>query len=99
MKTCRLPEKTAVILPDSSPRRVGLLAGICWTKSQSPRYSAGVGAVPANHWCITINLMICQLLILFVCLFVLRRNVPVNSFSVMSGRNQRFLGLTSTVGS
>ena len=35
----------------------------------------------------------------FVCLFVLRFNVPVNIFSVMSGRSQRFLGLTSTVGS
>ena len=29
------------------------------------------------------------------CLFVLRLNVPVNNFSVMSGRSQRFLGLTS----
>ena len=29
--------------------------------------------------------------------FVLRLNVPVNNFSVMSGRSQRFLGLTSTV--
>ena len=28
----------------------------------------------------------------FVCLFVLRLNVPVNNFSVMSGRSQRFLG-------
>ena len=36
---------------------------------------------------------------LFVCLFVLRLNVPVNNFSVMSGRSQRFLGSTSTVGS
>ena len=35
----------------------------------------------------------------FVCLFVLRLNVPVNNFSVMSGWSQRFLGLTSTVGS
>ena len=35
----------------------------------------------------------------FVCLFVLRLNIPVNNFSVMSGRSQRFLGLTSTVGS
>ena len=35
----------------------------------------------------------------FVCLFVLRLYVPVNNFSVMSGRSQRFLGLTSTVGS
>ena len=38
----RLQEKTAVVLPPaSSPRRVGLLAGICWTKRQSPRYSPG----------------------------------------------------------
>ena len=29
---------------------------------------------------------------LFVCLFVLRFNVPVNNFSVMSGRSHRFLG-------
>ena len=36
---------------------------------------------------------------LFVCLFVLRLNVPVNNFSVMSGRSQLFLGLSSTVGS
>ena len=34
-----------------------------------------------------------------ICLFVFRLNVPVNIFSVMSGRSQRFLGLTSTVGS
>ena len=34
----------------------------------------------------------------YFCLFVLRLNVPVNNFSVMSGRSQRFLGLTSTVG-
>ena len=34
-----------------------------------------------------------------ICLFVLRLNVPVNNFSVMSGRSQLFLGLTSTVGS
>ena len=30
---------------------------------------------------------------------VLRLNVPVNNFSIMSGRSQLFLGLTSTVGS
>ena len=30
-------------------------------------------------------------------LFVLRLNVQVNNFSVLSGRSQRFLGLTSTV--
>ena len=35
----------------------------------------------------------------FVCLFVLRLNIPVNNFSVMSGQSQGFLGLTSTVGS
>ena len=29
----------------------------------------------------------------------MRLNVPVNKLLVMSGRNQRFLGLTSTVGS
>ena len=29
---------------------------------------------------------------------MLRLNVPVNNFSVMSGRSKRFLGLTSTVG-
>ena len=29
---------------------------------------------------------------IFVCLFVLRLNVPVNNFSVMSGRSHRFLG-------
>ena len=29
---------------------------------------------------------------LLTCLFVLRLNVPVNNFSVMSGRSHRFLG-------
>ena len=29
---------------------------------------------------------------LMLCLFVLRLNVPVNNFSVMSGRSHRFLG-------
>ena len=33
-----------------------------------------------------------------ICLFVLRLNVPVNNFSVMSGWSQLLLGLTSTVG-
>ena len=33
--------------------------------------------------------------VLFV--FLLRLNVAVNNFSVMSGRSQRFLGLTRTV--
>ena len=32
-------------------------------------------------------------------LFVLRLKVPVNNYSVMSERSQRFLGLSSTVGS
>ena len=32
--------KTAVVLPT---RRVELLTGICWTKSQSPRDSPGLG--------------------------------------------------------
>ena len=36
--------------------------------------------------------------VLFVCV-KLRLNVPVNNFSVTSRRSQRFLGLTSTVGS
>ena len=31
-----------------------------------------------------------------VCLFVLRFNVPVNNFSVMSGRSHCFLSITST---
>ena len=31
-----------------------------------------------------------------VCLFVLMLNVPVNNFSVMSGRNHRFPDITST---
>ena len=30
--------------------------------------------------------------------FVLRLNVPVNNFSIMSGRSHRFLGITSTFG-
>ena len=42
------PVTTAVVLSTSSthpptpPPMVGLLAGICWTKSQSPRYSPGL---------------------------------------------------------
>ena len=40
-----------------------------------------------------------EYLIIKFCLFVLRLNVPVNNFSVMLERSQRFLGLTSTVGS
>ena len=39
-----------------------------------------------------IALIIIQWMCLFVCLFVLRLNVPVNNFSVMSGRSHRFLG-------
>ena len=35
--------------------------------------------------------------VFIVCLFVLRLNVPVSNFSVMSGWSLRFLGLTSTV--
>ena len=27
------------------------LAGFCWTESQSPRYSSGLGAVVTNDWC------------------------------------------------
>ena len=40
--------KTSVVLPISSPRSVGLLAEICWTKRQSPRYSPGVGEWRGN---------------------------------------------------
>ena len=47
--------KTAVVLPTSSPRRVGFLAGICWTKSRSPRYSLGLGGVVTNDLCIKVN--------------------------------------------
>ena len=39
------------------------------------------------------------ILLSFICLFVFRLNIPVNNFSVMWGRSQCFLGLTSTVGS
>ena len=31
-----------MVLPTVCPRSVGLIAGIFWTKSQSPRYSPGV---------------------------------------------------------
>ena len=33
-----------------------------------------------------------KIITVFVCLFVLRLNVPVNNFSVMSGGSHRFLG-------
>ena len=39
----RLWWKTAVVLPTSGPHSVWLLAEICWTNSQSTRYSSGVG--------------------------------------------------------
>ena len=32
------------------------------------------------------------------CLFVLRHNVPVNNYSVLSGRSHRFLGISRTFG-
>ena len=32
-----------MVLPTSSHRRVGLLAGICWTKSQFPHGGGGGG--------------------------------------------------------
>ena len=35
-------------------------------------------------------------IVFFFCLFWVRLYVPVNNFSVMSGRNQHFLGITST---
>ena len=39
-----------MVLPTSSPCRVGLLAGICWTKSQSPLFSGPGGALVTNDW-------------------------------------------------
>ena len=34
--------RDAVVLPNGCPHSVGLLEGICWMKSQSPCYSAGM---------------------------------------------------------
>ena len=34
--------KQQCFLPTNSLHRVGLIEGICWTKSQSPRYSLGL---------------------------------------------------------
>ena len=50
-------EKTAVVLPTGCLSSVELLVGVCWMKSQSPRYSSGVkgGGVVTNDWCITKN--------------------------------------------
>ena len=42
-------------------------------------------------WCIQLDKQS-----FFVCLLGLRFYVPVNNFSVMSGRSHRFLGITST---
>ena len=42
--------------------------------------------------------LIYKFVIYISCLFVLRFNVPVNNFSVMSGQSHRFLGITSTFG-
>ena len=45
-----------MVLP-TGPCSVGLLAGICCTKSQfSPHYSLGLGAVVTNEWCISTSL-------------------------------------------
>ena len=45
-----------MVLPKSSPRRVELLAGICWNKSQiicySPGMGGGGGGMVSNDWCI-----------------------------------------------
>ena len=35
---------------------------------------------------------------LFVFFVLLKLNVPVNNFSVMSGRRHHFMGITSTIG-
>ena len=43
VKHNRLRGQLAVVLPAVCPRSVVLIAGIFWTKSQSPRYSPGVG--------------------------------------------------------
>ena len=42
----------AVVLPTVCPRSVWLIPGIFRTKSQSPRYSPGVGAMVTNDWCV-----------------------------------------------
>ena len=43
--------KTAVVFTnEQSPRRVGLLAGSCWTKSQSPCCPRGGGGMVTNDW-------------------------------------------------
>ena len=34
-----------MVLPTGCVRSVWLIAGICWTKSQCPRYSPGVGGL------------------------------------------------------
>ena len=44
-KLNRLLEKTVMVLPIGCLRSDGPLAGICWTESQSPRYSPGLGAM------------------------------------------------------
>ena len=38
-------------------------------------------------------LCLCRLLVLVVCLFVLRFNIPVNNFSVMSGHSHHFTSI------
>ena len=48
-----------------------------------------------KHYAIRLNCLLRTFVltsILFVCLFVLRLNDPVNIFSVKSGRSHRFLG-------
>ena len=43
VKRNRLRGQIAVVLSTVCPRSVVLIAGVFWTKSQSPRYSPGMG--------------------------------------------------------
>ena len=47
---------------------------------------------------LAVNFSVSENLHKLLCLFVLRFNVPVNNFSVMSGRSHYFMGITSTFG-
>ena len=73
-----------MVLPMSIPARVGLLAGICCTKSQSPRYSPKLGGGGASQ-------MTSALCLLFLLFFWL--NILVNNFSIILAPDHRFLTL------
>ena len=80
-----------MVLPTSSPHRVGLLVGICWTNSQRPHYSPGLG----RPWLQMISALLLWLKIKF-CLFVL--HIPTHYPKNDIWRGEIFLLFDNLVG-